>query len=437
MFETIVALASAPLKSALGIIRLSGNDCFDVVSKVFSKPLTNLKNKEVHFGYIVDGKKQIDQVVLLSYVHPHSFTGEDSVEIICHGSVLIANQIIELLLKNGARMATNGEFSSRAYLNGKIDLVQAEAINDMINATTSEAKDLSMLSLKGETSKMFKPIKEKIGELLSQIEVNIDYPEYEDIEQITKEKIIEVCEEIVANIDVLIKEGERNRLYKDGLKIAIVGKPNVGKSSLLNALIKDDKAIVTNIAGTTRDVVEGDFNLSGVPCHLFDTAGLHESDDEIEKIGISKSLGVIKNADLVLFVVDETGFDQDLYKLVQDKKNIVVTNKADLLKNKSKDEVYVSAKNGEIEPLLKKIKEVMDIGELKVKPSFNNLRQIGLLKNISNSLNIAIKDAKEDQPIDLVSTSIMIAYNSALDLTGENNKNDLTDEIFSRFCVGK
>ena len=437
MFETIVALASAPLKSALGIIRLSGNDCFDVVSKVFSKPLTNLKNKEVHFGYIVDGKKQIDQVVLLSYVHPHSFTGEDSVEIICHGSVLIANQIIELLLKNGARMATNGEFSSRAYLNGKIDLVQAEAINDMINATTSEAKDLSMLSLKGETSKMFKPIKEKIGELLSQIEVNIDYPEYEDIEQITKEKIIEVCKEIVANIDALIKEGERNRLYKDGLKIAIVGKPNVGKSSLLNALIKDDKAIVTNIAGTTRDVVEGDFNLSGVPCHLFDTAGLHESDDEIEKIGISKSLGAIKNADLVLFVVDETGFDQDLYKLVQDKKHIVVTNKADLLKNKSKDEVYVSAKNGEIESLLKKIKEVMDIGELKVKPSFNNLRQIGLLKNISNSLNIAIKDAKEDQPIDLVSTSIMIAYNSALDLTGENNKNDLTDEIFSRFCVGK
>lgn len=437
MFETIVALASAPLKSALGIIRLSGNDCFDVVSKVFSKPLTNLKNKEVHFGYIVDGEKQIDQVVLLSYVHPHSFTGEDSVEIICHGSVLIANQIIELLLKNGARMATNGEFSSRAYLNGKIDLVQAEAINDMINATTSEAKDLSMLSLKGETSKMLKPIKEKIGELLSQIEVNIDYPEYEDIEQITKEKIIEVCKEIVANINVLIKEGERNRLYKDGLKIAIVGKPNVGKSSLLNALIKDDKAIVTNIAGTTRDVVEGDFNLSGVPCHLFDTAGLHESDDEIEKIGISKSLGAIKNADLVLFVVDETGFDQDLYKLVKDKKHIVVTNKADLLKNKSKDEVYVSAKNGEIEPLLKKIKEVMDIGELKVKPSFNNLRQIGLLKNISNSLNIAIKDAKEDQPIDLVSTSIMIAYNSALDLTGENNKNDLTDEIFSRFCVGK
>ena len=334
-------------------------------------------------------------------------------------------------------MATNGEFSSRAYLNGKIDLVQAEAINDMINATTSEAKDLSMLSLKGETSKMFKPIKEKIGELLSQIEVNIDYPEYEDIEQITKEKIIEVCEEIVANIDVLIKEGERNRLYKDGLKIAIVGKPNVGKSSLLNALIKDDKAIVTNIAGTTRDVVEGDLNLSGVPCHFFDTAGLHKSDDEIEKIGISKSLGAIKNADLVLFVIDETGFDQDLYKLVKDKKHIVVTNKADLLKNKSKDEVYVSAKNGEIEPLLKKIKEVMDIGELKVKPSFNNLRQIGLLKNISNSLNIAVKDAEDDQPIDLVSTSIMIAYNSALDLTGENNKNDLTDEIFSRFCVGK
>ena len=437
MFETIVALATPPLKSALGIIRLSGSDCFDIVSKVFTKDLKGLKKKEIHYGFIVDGDKQIDQVILLSYVHPHSFTGEDSVEIICHGSPLIADQIISVLLKNGARMATNGEFSSRAYLNGKIDLVQAEAINDMINATTSEAKDLSMISLKGETSKMFKPIKDRIGEILSSIEVNIDYPEYEDIEVVTKEKIITVCSEIVESIDKLIKEGESSRLYREGLKIAIVGRPNVGKSSLLNSLIKDDKAIVTNIAGTTRDVVEGDFSLCGVPVHLFDTAGLRESTDIIEQIGIDKSRKAIEDADLCLFVVDNTGLDADLYKLVKDKKHILVTNKADLVDKKDVNGVYISAKNNDIQPLLNRIKEVMNIGEISIKPTFNNTRQLGLLKNISSSLKTAIIDAKEDQPVDLISVSIMSAYNSSLDLTGENNKNDLTDEIFSRFCVGK
>ena len=289
MFETIVALATAPVKSALAIIRLSGDDCFDIVSKVFTKDLTKNPKRDIHFGYIKDGNKNVDQVIVLTYVGKQSFTGENSVEIISHGSVLIANQIIELLLKRGARMATNGEFSSRAFLNGKIDLVQAEAINDIINATTNEAKELSMLSLEGETSKLFLPIKQKLGELLSRIEVNIDYPEYEDIEVISKNKIIEFCSEIIAEHEDLIKNGEKDRVFREGLKIAIVGKPNVGKSSLLNALIKEEKAIVTNIAGTTRDIVEGDFNLNGVPVHLFDTAGLRESDDLIENIGINKA----------------------------------------------------------------------------------------------------------------------------------------------------
>ena len=437
MFETIVALATPPLKSALAIVRLSGDDCFKIVSKVFSKEIKPVNDKEVHYGFVQDNGKQIDQVVLLSYVNPHSFTGEDSVEIICHGSPLIANEVIALLIKNGARMATNGEFSSRAYLNGKIDLVQAEAINDIINATTTESRDLSMVSLKGETSKMFKPIKERIADILSQIEVNIDYPEYEDIEVVTKEKIIEVCGDICQEIDTLINEGEHARIYREGLKIAIVGKPNVGKSSILNRLIKSDKAIVTDIAGTTRDVVEGDFNLSGVPCHLFDTAGLRESDDIIEKIGINKSKDAIENADLVLFVVDNSGLDKDLYELVRNKKHIIVTNKADLVKNKERNVLYISAKENDVEPLINEIKKVMNIGELSVKPSFNNTRQLGLLKNISNSLKTAIEDAKKDLPVDLISVSIMVAYNAALDLTGENNKNDLTNEIFCRFCVGK
>ena len=437
MFETIVALATPAAKSALAIIRMSGDDCFKVVSNVFTKDLTNEKEKGIHYGLIVDGDKKIDQVVLLVYVAPHSFTGENSVEIITHGSMLIVNQIMALLLKNGARMATNGEFSSRAFLNGKIDLVQAEAINDMINATTIEAKDLSMVSLTGETSKVFKPIKDKIGEILAHIEVNIDYPEYEDIEVTSKEEILAKCAEIREKIDVLIKDGEKNRIYHDGVKIAIVGKPNVGKSSLLNTLIKEDKAIVTSIAGTTRDVVEGDFNLAGVPVHLYDTAGIRDSEDVIEQIGINKAKKAVENADLVLFVVDETGFDNELYSLIKDQKHIVVTNKADLITNKKDDCLYVSAKNNDVAPLLSKIKEELNIGEVVIKPTFNNVRQLGILKQMDFYLKNAIKDTNDNQPIDLISVSIMAAYNCALDLLGENNKNDLTDEIFSRFCVGK
>ena len=437
MFETIVALATPAAKSALAIIRMSGDDCFKIVSRVFTKDLTQEKEKGIHYGYIKEGNKKIDQVVLLLYVAPHSFTGENSIEIICHGSMLIVNQITSVLLKNGARMATNGEFSSRAFLNGKIDLVQAEAINDMINATTLEAKDLSMVSLTGETSKLFMPIKNQIGEILSHIEVNIDYPEYEDIEVTSKEEILQKCTEILRNIDTLIKDGEEKRIYKEGVKIAIVGKPNVGKSSLLNALIKEDKAIVTSIAGTTRDVVEGDFNLGGVPVHLFDTAGIRDSNDVIEQIGIDKAKKAVKNADLVLFVLDETGVDNELYEMIKDQKHIIVTNKADLIKDKNKNNLYISAKDNDIESLLNRIKEELNIGDLVIKPTFNNTRQLGILKQIDFYLKNAIADTNDDQPIDLISVSIMAAYNCALDLLGENNKNDLTDEIFSRFCVGK
>lgn len=437
MFETIVALATPPLKSALAIIRLSGDDCFKVVSKIFSKDISNATKRDIHYGYILDNGKEVDQVVLLTYVSPHSFTGENSVEIICHGSVLICKEIIKLLLSNGARMATNGEFSSRAFLNGKIDLVQAEAINDMINATTVESKDLSMLALKGENSKLFYPIKTEIAEILSQIEVNIDYPEYEDIEEVSRLKVVNVCGNIIDKLNDLIKQGEKDKIYRNGINVAIVGKPNVGKSSLLNAFINEEKAIVTPIAGTTRDVVEGEASISGVPVHLFDTAGLHESNDLIESIGITKAKEYIKKADLIIFVVDNTGIDSKLYDEIKTKKHIIVNNKADITPKKIEGEIYISALNKDIEPLINKIKDVMDIGDLQIKPSFNNERQLGLLQNIVFNLKNAIDDANKGEPIDLVSTSIMLAYNSALDLLGESNKNDLTDEIFSRFCVGK
>ena len=386
---------------------------------------------------IKDDEKTIDQVVILTYVAPHSFTGEDCLEIICHGSMVIANEIINLIISKGARYATNGEFSSRAFLNNKIDLVQAEAINDMINASTSEAKDLSLLALKGENSKLFIPIQKKIADLLSQLEVNIDFPEYEDIEEISKEEVIKYAQEIIDELEPLIKKGEHDKIYREGVKIALVGKPNVGKSSLLNALISEEKAIVTPIAGTTRDIVEGECNISGVLFRFFDTAGVHESDDLIEQIGINKALDTIKNCDLVIYIVDEDKYDEEMLNLIKDKKHIIVHNKMDLTNIRNKNEIYVSALNKNINSLIEEIKKVMEIDEINIKPSFNNSRQIGLLKAIVINLKQALNDAKEGLSTDLISASILLAYNASLDLLGKNNKNDLTDEIFSRFCVGK
>ena len=437
MFETIVALATPSLKSALAIIRLSGGDTFNIVNQIFTKDILKNKKRDIHFGYIKDGEKTIDQVVILTYVAPHSFTGEDCLEIICHGSMVIANEIINLLISKGARYATNGEFSSRAFLNNKIDLVQAEAINDMINASTSEAKDLSLLALKGENSKLFIPIQKKIADLLSQLEVNIDFPEYEDIEEISKEEVIKYAQEIIDELEPLIKKGEHDKIYREGVKIALVGKPNVGKSSLLNALISEEKAIVTPIAGTTRDIVEGECNIGGVLFRFFDTAGVHESSDLIEQIGINKALDTIKNCDLVIYIVDEDKYDEEMLNLIKDKKHIIVHNKMDLTNTRNKNEIYVSALNKIINSLIEEIKKVMEIDEINIKPSFNNSRQIGLLKAIVINLKQALNDAKEGLSTDLISASILLAYNASLDLLGKNNKNDLTDEIFSRFCVGK
>ena len=295
MFETIVALATPPLKSALAIVRLSGDDCFFIVSKLFTKNLEKVEKNTIFHGYIKDEEDYVDEVVLLAYKGPRSFTGEDSVEIMCHGSPLIFNKIIKVALKNGARLATNGEFSSRAYAHGKLNLMQAESINDLINAETEESKKLSLLALKGDTTKLIEPLKKSLGDILSLIEVNIDYPEYLDIEEANNEKIVEICKENIKYIEKLVKDGIKGNIIKDGINVAIVGKPNVGKSSILNALLNENKAIVTNIKGTTRDIVEGKINLNGVVINLFDTAGIRESNDEVESIGIEKSISKLKD----------------------------------------------------------------------------------------------------------------------------------------------
>ena len=439
MFETIVALATAPIKSALSIIRLSGDDVFDVVSKCFSKDLRDIKERTILFGSIVSEGEKIDEVVLLAYKGPKSFTGEDSVEIICHGSPLIAKQIIEACIKNGARMATNGEFSSRAYMHNKIDLVQAEAINDVINATTKEAKNLSLLSLDGKTSELVRPIKTRIADLLSLIEVNIDYPEYEDIEIANKDKVIAVVDELIPQIDVLVEDGQKAKIINEGVKVALVGKPNVGKSSLLNAFLGEDRAIVTDIAGTTRDVVEGHVNIDGVVLHLYDTAGIRDSEDKIESIGIEKSKKTIKEADIVVVLLDSSNEldeeDKQILEYTKEYNPIVVYNKDD--KNTS-NRLSISALNNQIQPLIDVIKERMGLDEKSFStPALNNARQLGLLSKAKESLLKAKEDALNDLTIDLVSTSLFDAYTSVLEILGEANQIDLAKEIFSRFCVGK
>ena len=440
MFETIVALATAPIKSALGIVRLSGDDVLDVVSKCFSKDLRNITDKTIFYGSIVDENEKIDDVVLLAYKGPKSFTGEDSVEIICHGSSLIYKQIIETCIKNGARMATNGEFSSRAYMHNKIDLVQAEAINDVINSTTKEAKKLNLMSLDGKTSALIRPIKTKIADILSLIEVNIDYPEYEDIEVANKDTIINIVNEIIPQIDELIDDGEKAKIINEGIKVALVGKPNVGKSSLLNAFLGEDRAIVTDIAGTTRDVVEGSANIDGIVLHLFDTAGIRESNDKIESIGIEKSKKTIQEADIVVVVLDSTSNldeeDRQILEYTKEYNPIVVYNKND--ESSSNNELSISALNNEIEPLIKAIKERIGLTEKSFsKPALNNARQLGLLAKAKESLLKAKEDAENNLTVDLISTSLFDAYASILEILGEANQIDLAKEIFSRFCVGK
>ena len=439
MFETIVALATAPIKSALSIIRLSGDDVFEVVNKCFSKDIRSISEKTILYGSIVNQGEKIDDVILLAYKGPKSFTGEDSVEINWHGSPLICKQIIETCIQNGARMATNGEFSSRAYMHNKIDLVQAEAINDVINATTKEAKNLSLLSLDGKTSELVRPIKTRIADLLSLIEVNIDYPEYEDIEVANKEKVVTLVDELIPQINVLVEDGQKAKIINEGVKVALVGKPNVGKSSLLNAFLGEDRAIVTDIAGTTRDVVEGHANIDGIVLHLYDTAGIHDSDDVIESIGIERTKKTIKEADIVVVLLDSSNeLDEEDKKILDYTKEynpIVVYNKDD---SKQSNKLSISALNNQIQPLIDVIKERIGLDEKSFStPALNNARQLGLLSKAKESLLKAKEDAENNLTIDLISTSLFEAYTSVLEILGEANQIDLAKEIFSRFCVGK
>ena len=441
MKNTIVALSSGAIKSAIAIIRMSGPDSFNILKNIFSNKQDYQANK-IYFGYIKDKEEVVDEVLVSTFLAPHSFTGEDMVEISCHGNLYIVSKIIELCLSFGAKMAERGEFSKRAFINGKIDLVEAESINDLINANNKQAIKLALNGLKGNTSKYVEKLSADLLDLISQIEVNIDYPEYDEVEELTHLSVLPKLIEMENTLNQVIKDTQKGYLIKEGLNTIILGKPNVGKSSLLNALLKQDKAIVTDIAGTTRDLVEGKIDLNGITLNLIDTAGVHEVNDKIEKIGIDKTLNVLKDAHLVLLVLDNsknlTDEDNYLLDLTKNYNRIIIFNKNDLKSiNQYPDAVYISALNHDLKQLEEKIKEKFKDLDYNDEPLLFNARQLGLLKNALNNIIQAKQQASKGQVIDIIAIDIQSAYKNILEILGQSSNLNLLDNIFSKFCLGK
>lgn len=438
--EPIIALATPPLKSALALIRVSGDGCFEIASELAGKPVGLSGQRELlHAKLSYDGK-QLDDVMLLVYPKSKSMTGEEVVEVSCHGSMLIANEIIDAFIALGARYAKRGEFTMRSYLNGKMGLVEAESVNDLINAPTELAKDLALKSLNGEASQRFAPIKDRISSLLATIETSIDFPEYKDTADLAVSSVLCESRKIKEDLSSLIKDSEDGRYVKEGVKVAILGEPNVGKSSLLNALLGEQKAIVTPIPGTTRDVVEGELSIHGIPIKLLDTAGLRESDDEVEKIGIRKSVEAVEECDLAILLIDQDTTEEQiesLKRLSSGKKTLLVYNKTDISKA-PENCVGISAKEGDVNALKEAIFSCLSLSPASLSAaSLSSKRQLSLLKRIDNDLSSAIEGAESEQTLDLVSIPLMDAYNACRELLGLDPTLDLQDEIFSRFCVGK
>lgn len=440
MNGTIAAIATANATGAVSIIRISGEEAILIASELINKDLSKKEGYTVTFGTVQEENEVVDEVLVSIFRAPKSYTGEDVVEIGCHGGLFITRKILSLCLGKGARLARRGEFTERAFLNGKMDLSQAEGVNDLINATDEVNAKSAMHSLKGSVSKILKPLEEDLTQIISNIEVNIDYPEYDDVHQLTEDEILPKAKAWLNDIQKLIDEAKKAVNIREGIDTVILGRPNVGKSSLLNALLEEDKAIVTDIAGTTRDIVEGTVRLDGITLNLIDTAGIHESNDIVEKIGIDKSLQALEKAELVIVVIDGsealTDEDHKLLEMTKNKNRIVVYNKND--KAIQHDGISISAINGDVEALTNAIKEKYE-KELYLASSdtLNNERQIGLAIQAEQSMKNAICTLEDGMELDLVTIDLENAWISLKEITGKAGKEDLLDEIFSRFCLGK
>lgn len=448
MNDTIAAISTTTGIGAISIIRLSGPESLEIASKVFTKDLTKVETHTIHYGYIKNNDEKIDEVLVSVMKAPKTFTKEDIVEINCHGGIATTNKVLEILLNNGARLAEPGEFTKRAFLNGRIDLLEAEATMDLISSKSDKARKMSLNTLTGETSNLIKNLRSDIVGIISNIEVNIDYPEYEDIEVLTNEKILPEIQKFKEKLEKIIKKSQDSKVIKEGIKVGIIGKPNVGKSSLLNSLLEEEKAIVTNVPGTTRDIVEGTIILDNVILNIIDTAGIRESDDIVEKIGIEKSLTIINEADLVIFILNNnekiTAEEKGLLEKLKDKKKIIVINKIDLENKLDKsildNYIEISAKeNIGIEKIKDEIKRLFNLGELEASDLtyMSNARSISLLGKSLNNINDAISEINNNSPIDIVEFHLKDAWNNLGEIIGETYTDELLDELFSRFCLGK
>lgn len=441
--DTIAAVATGRNEAAISIIRLSGPHVFDVMKKIFKKDLTNVESHTIHYGFIRDGEEIVDEVLVNVYKGTRTFTGENMVEINCHGGIFITNRVLETCVKYGARLANPGEFSERAYLNGRIDLAQAESIADLISSKTKMASQLALKGIQGKVSLLIKDLKEDLIKIITQIEVNIDYPEYDSVEELTATSLIPLSAHFMDKINKILENSRNGKIIRDGISTVIVGKPNVGKSSLLNALLEEDKAIVTDIAGTTRDIVEGTISIGGIVLNMIDTAGIRETEDLVEKIGVEKSKDVLSKADLVLLVLDGSQplseEDEMLLSLTESMNRIIVINKNDQNKVIDMDGISISAKNMNIESLIDEIKRLFQLGKLNQDDQvmISNIRHITLLENARESVQKAIDAMHQQVPTDLIVLDLYDAWKDLKDILGEEAKEDLLDELFSRFCIGK
>ncbi|WP_302132747.1 tRNA uridine-5-carboxymethylaminomethyl(34) synthesis GTPase MnmE [Thomasclavelia spiroformis] len=441
--DIIVAVATSRLEAAISIIRISGPESIAFVQKFFTGKIIDKESHTINYGYIIDDGKRIDEVLVNIYRGKKTFTGEEMVEINCHGGVYITKRVLEVCIKNGARIAERGEFSKRAFLNGRIDLSQAEAISDIISAKNSYASELALNGIRGNISNFIEDLKEDLIKIITQIEVNIDYPEYDDVEELTATSLLPESKVLLEKMNKILNDSKNIKLVKEGIKTVIIGKPNVGKSSLLNALLQEKKAIVTNIAGTTRDIVEGSISIDGIVLNMIDTAGIRETDDIIESMGVEKSKELINQADLVLLVIDgslklDQG-DQELLELTNDSNRIIVLNKADQGIKVNLDGVVISAKDSDIGALTNKVKEMFELGKIIDNNDhiLTNARQTMLLQKASQALNQAVEAMKMLVPTDLIVTDLYECWNNLKEILGEKAKEDLLDELFKRFCIGK
>ena len=450
MNDTIVAISTTMGVGAISIIRLSGKDAISIVNQCFKgKNLEEVPTHTINYGHIYDGEELIDEVLVSVMNGPRSFTAEDVVEVNSHGGIITTNRILETMLNHGARLAEPGEFTKRAFLNGRIDLVKSEAVMDLIESKSDEARKMALSQLGGTTSTLITNFRNTLKQLLSSIEVNIDYPEYYDIEVMTVEKIKEQVSIMKKELQELVKSSENTATIKNGIKTVILGKPNVGKSSILNKLLEQDKAIVTDIAGTTRDIVEGEIYLDGVLLNIIDTAGIRETDDVVERIGVEKSLSMINDADLIIVVLNSneelSDEDKEILEKTKDKTRIIVLNKNDLDKKlviptnlKNIVETNTNDLDG-IKSLKKKIKELFNLEQIATKDYtyLANSRQISLAKQAYKNLLDAEQAIEDDQPVDMIEIDLKECFDTLGEIIGATYSEEIIDNLFENFCVGK